>query len=183
MRALLARCLTWLALAGLYIAPVTAQTWDSLLSTIRRKFPGVRQLSTQDLAAWLADPSRPTPILIDTREPKEFAVSHLPHARHAASLAAVQALNLPKSQPIVVYCSVGYRSSSLAEQLTQAGYSQVANLEGSIFAWANEGRPVYRGTNTVTEVHPYDAKWGQLLAPRSHPSRPDAQPAHSPPPR
>lgn len=184
MRALLTRCLTWLALAGLYIAPVTAQTWDSLLSTIRRKFPGVRQLSTQELAAWLADTSRPTPILIDSREPREFAVSHLPHARHAPSLAAVQTLNLPKSQPIVVYCSVGYRSSALAEKLVQAGFSQVANLEGSIFAWANEGRPVYRGTNTVNEVHPYDSKWGQLLDPRWHPAPSPPQPANSPsPPR
>jgi len=170
MRAIFARCLTWLALAGLYIAPVTAQTWDSLLSTIRRKFPGVRQLSTRELAIWLADPSRPSPVLIDARDPKEFAVSHLLHAHNATSVDAVQALNLPKSKPIVVYCSVGYRSSALAEKLAQSGFTQVANLEGSLFAWANEGRPAFRGTNAVAEVHPYDAKWGQLLDRRWHPS-------------
>ncbi len=176
MRAILARCLTWFALAGLYLAPVSAQTWDSLITTIRRKFPGVRQLTTRELAAWLADTQRPAPILIDARDPKEFAVSHLLHARNADSVDAVQALNLSKTQPIVVYCSVGYRSSALAEKLTGAGFTQVANLEGSLFAWANEGRPVYRGTNTVEEVHPYDAKWGQLLDRRRHPSP-------TPPPR
>lgn len=170
MRAVLARCLTWLALAGLYIAPVSAQTWDSLITTIRRKFPGVRQLTTRELAAWLADTQRPAPILIDARDPKEFAVSHLLKAHNATSVDAVQTLNLPKSQPIVVYCSVGYRSSALAEKLAEAGFTQVANLEGSLFAWANEGRTVYRGTNAVAEVHPYDAKWGQLLDRRWHPS-------------
>lgn len=172
MRAALARFLTWLTLAGLYLAPVTAQTWDSLLVTIRRKFPGVRQLSTRELADWLANTNRPAPVLIDARHPREFAVSHLPGARHATSTTAVRALALPPHQPLVVYCSVGYRSSALAEKLAQAGFTQVANLEGSIFAWANEGRPVFRGTNAVPAVHPYDAKWGQLLDQRHHPTPP-----------
>ena len=43
------------------------------------------------------------------------------------------------------------------------GYTEVYNLEGSIFAWANEGRPVYRGKERVQVVHPYDKIWGRLL--------------------
>ena len=37
------------------------------------------------------------------------------------------------------------------------------NLEGSIFRWAGEGRPVYRDGVRVEQVHPYDDRWGALL--------------------
>ena len=181
MRSVLARLLTWLALAGLYVTPVSAQTWDSLLSTIRRRFPGIRQLSPGDLADWLAATNRPAPVLVDAREPAEFAVSHLAGARNARTVDEIRALPLPPTQPIVLYCSVGYRSSALAERLSKAGFTHVANLEASLFAWANQGRPVYRGPERVDVVHPYDAHWGRLLDRRWHPPAsagpdPDRQP-------
>ena len=61
------------------------------------------------------------------------------------------------------YCSVGYRSSRLAEELRARGFENVFNLEGSLFQWANEGRPLYRGEERVDQAHPYDEEWGQLL--------------------
>lgn len=70
---------------------------------------------------------------------------------------------------IVVYCSVGYRSSRLARQLRTRGVKNVFNLEGSLFKWANEGRPVYRGSERVQEVHPFDEDWGELLDESLHP--------------
>jgi len=160
---------TLLALAALYALPISAQTWDDLLATIRRRFPSVRQLSTQQLADWLTDPKRQSPLLIDARASEEYAVSQLRDARHATSVREVRDLNLSTSQPIVVYCSVGYRSSALAEKLQQAGFTNVANLEGSLFRWANEGRPIFQGTQPVKHVHPFDAKWGQLLQSPLHP--------------
>ena len=45
-----------------------------------------------------------------------------------------------------------------------AGYADVWNLEGSIFQWANGGRPVYRDGRPVEAVHPYNTLWGTLLA-------------------
>jgi hypothetical protein len=39
----------------------------------------------------------------------------------------------------------------------------VQNLEGSIFRWANEGRPVYADGMQVDRVHPFDDSWGKLL--------------------
>jgi rhodanese-related sulfurtransferase len=176
------RFLALVSLGILWASPVGAQTWDDLRSTIRRRFPQVRQLSTAELASWLSDRTRPAPLLVDARSRDEFAVSQLPGARHAESLDAVEAIlpaarATPKNvQPIVVYCSVGYRSSALAAKLMAAGWTNVFNLEGSIFAWANEGRPVQRGTNRVEIVHPFDPKWGQLLDRRYHPPSP-ADPA------
>lgn len=136
---------------------------DAIKQTIRKKFPSVRQISAAELAGWLADTNRTPPLLVDVREPKEFSVSHLPGATNCQSAAEVKSALRSSARPVIVYCSVGYRSSSVADKLQRAGFTNVANLEGSIFQWANEHRPVFRGTNQVREVHPYNRKWGQLL--------------------
>jgi rhodanese-related sulfurtransferase len=171
--------ITWKRIAALfrlsllYFSPVKAQTWDSLLATIRKRFPGVRQMPACEFAIWLADTNRSRGLLlVDVRRPEEFAVSQLRGATNLTSVTAVKAVAATDARPIVVYCSVGYRSSALAEKLQKAGLTNVFNLEGSIFAWANEGRAVYRGhfkLNPV-QVHPYDEKWGKLLKPQFHPA-------------
>lgn len=144
--------------------------WSAVEGTIRSEYPDVRQLSTDSLAAWLRQPSAREPLLLDVRQPEEYAVSHLqgasrvdPDVEDLSFLAGV-----PKDTPVVTYCSVGYRSSALSQRLMEAGYTDVWNLEGSIFRWANEGRPVYRDGRPVAAVHPYNALWGTLLADRLH---------------
>ena len=139
--------------------------WAEVKRTIRERFPDVRQMSTADLDALLADPAAERPVLVDVRSREEYDVSHLRGALRAESEdEALDVLALePLDRPIVVYCSVGYRSSMLAESLAGAGYTNVANLEGSLFAWANEGRPVVDDSGPVRVVHPYDNTWGRLL--------------------
>ena len=134
---------------------------------VRDRFPDVRQLSTADLAAWLADPQRPPPVLLDARTEKEFAVSHLRGARRVEPSAKADALlrELPPDRPVVVYCAVGYRSSAVAERLQKAGVRTVFNLEGSIFQWANEGRPLEADGHPADKVHPYNGRYGKWLAP------------------
>ena len=68
---------------------------------------------------------------------------------------------------VVCYCSVGYRSSMVADKLKQYLRSQgkkdvmVYNLEGGVFQWAIEGREL---TGEHKEhVHPYSSFWGKLL--------------------
>ncbi len=140
-------------------------SWGAMKEKIRHRFPTVVHITTNELAAWLADPTRPPPLLLDVRAPEEYAVSHLQGAQLAPDLAAARRLlaGRPASTPVVVYCSVGYRSAALARELKRAGFTGVRNLEGSIFAWANEGRPVYRGERQVRAVHPYDRRWGRFL--------------------
>ena len=48
-----------------------------------------------------------------------------------------------KSAPVVVYCSVGYRSDQIAAKLIKLGYTNVHNLYGGIFDWVNTGYPVF----------------------------------------
>ena len=132
---------------------------------VRSRFPEVKQLSTAELAVWLADTNRVPPLLLDVRAEAEFAVSHLPGARRVEPKATSAELlpTLPKGRPVVVYCSVGYRSSELATRLLRAGQTNVVNLEGSIFQWANEGRALEAAAKPVTRVHPYNEKFGRLL--------------------
>jgi rhodanese-related sulfurtransferase len=156
------------ALPGCRPSDPGSAPWRLVERQVRAAHPTVPPLSTDSLAAWLADPAAPPPLLLDVREPAEYAVSHLPGARQvdpradAGRLAALLA-DEDRSRPVVVYCSVGARSAAVAERLQQAGFQDVQNLEGSLFRWANEDRPVERDGQIVTEVHPFDASWGRLL--------------------
>ncbi len=152
--------------------------WQVVKAETRHKFPTVQRIQTRGLAAWLADPQRPKPVLLDIREPAEFDVSHLADARRVEPGTDPAKLGLPKDGPIVTYCSVGYRSADYAQQLQKAGYTNVHNLEGSIFQWANEGRPVFKDGREVEKVHPYNATWGKLLKPTLRANVPPADQGH-----
>ena len=135
--------------------------------TVRAKFPTVKQLSSTEYDAWMKDATRKKPLLLDARKQEEFSVSHLRYAISAADekLTEEALKGYPKDSPIVAYCSVGWRSSELVEKLKKQGYSNVVNLEGSIFQWANEGRPIFQDSQQVNQVHQFDKKWGELLKP------------------
>ncbi len=65
--------------------PADTQSWPEILAWVHESFPAVPQLGTADLAAQLATAAeidRPGPVLLDVRTAEEFAVSHLPGARH-----------------------------------------------------------------------------------------------------
>jgi len=138
--------------------------WIILKQQIRHRFPTVKQLSTKTLANWL-EQGKPDLQLIDTRKNEEFLVSHLPQAQHVPDLETAKG-NLDPNVMVIAYCSVGYRSSRLAEQLQSLGYNQVWNLEGSIFQWANEGRPLKQNQQLTKTIHPYRQNWKWLL--KSH---------------
>ena len=157
-----------LGLLPVMLRPVKASDLEKIKGLARAKFPDVKQITTGALAQWLAESNRVPPLLIDARSEAEFRVSHLPNALHTDSVQDVKKLAAgsdDQARPVVVYCAVGYRSSAFAQRLQKAGLTNVYNLDGAIFQWANEGRELYRANERVKEVHPYDRKWGQLLKP------------------
>ncbi len=139
--------------------------WSQLKDQIRSEFPEVSQVSVPQLKRMLENRSEASPLLLDVRTENEFSVSHLKGARRAEHVeSAFQVLkNEEKDRLVVVYCCVGYRSSRLAEALSAKGFTNIHNLEGSIFEWANRGNPVFRGDVKVQAVHPYNEEWGELL--------------------
>lgn len=137
--------------------------FERLKAELRAELPQVATLSVEELAARLE--AGETPLLLDVRARSEFDVSHLRGAHWAESPAEAEALlaGVPPEREVIVYCSIGYRSAHMADALGRAGRSNVRNLEGSIFEWANTGHAVWRDGERVREVHPYDAQWGRLL--------------------
>jgi rhodanese-related sulfurtransferase len=104
--------------------------------------------------------------ILDARAIEEFQVSHIPGAKwigdgkpDAAILAKI-----PKDKPVVIYCSIGYRSEKMGERLKKSGFSKVYNLYGSIFEWANENLPLKNASGAPTkEVHVYNKSWGKWM--------------------
>ena len=156
-----------------YILGAGKQELGAAKREVREKYPDVVGISARELEVRLAKDG-PAPLLLDVRQPAEYEVSHLRGAHRAATIQEAQArlADSPRDREVVVYCSVGMRSAALAEALTKAGYTNVRNLEGSIFEWANTGRAVYRGDKAVREVHPFDEKWGRLLDEELHAKTP-----------
>ncbi len=140
-------------------------TWAKVNNMIAAKFPNVPQMPVAQLRVWLAAGKRTQPVLLDVRGRLEYEVSHLHHARWISTDESVgkAMAGIPHDQPIVAYCSVGYRSSAYCVRLMKDGFNNVHDLRGSIFAWANAGLPVYRAGKIVHHVHPYDRQWGRLL--------------------
>jgi len=170
---LLAAVLFLLSLHGLPVdgLSATAMNWDKVHQELQTRYPEVSLIAPADLAAWLEDSQREPPLLVDVREGPEFEISHLPGARHVPPRSDLKSVfaDIPKDYPIVTYCSVGYRSSDMAMELLELGYRNVRQLQGSLFQWANEGRVVVRDGQPVTEVHPYNRRWGTLLQTSFHP--------------
>ena len=163
----LALGITALLVLALGLVACREADWFLLKRSLRSKFGDEHWITTQQLADWLADKKRPAPVLLDVRTPAEWKVSHLPGARRVDPQADAQiaAGKIAKDAPIVTYCAVGYRSGVMAQRLRVAGYTRVQNLEGSIFQWANQHRPLVRDGERVTRVHPYSTIRRRLLEP------------------
>lgn len=150
------------AVAYAQLGPTTSL--GQVRALVAQRFPEVRRIDAGALAAAMSVGGATAPLLLDTRTEAEFAVSHLRGAvRLDPSRPVLAQVGDRGARPIVVYCSVGYRSAVVARSLAQVGLRDVQNLDGGIFAWANEGRAVFRNGAAVREVHPYDAVWGVLL--------------------
>jgi rhodanese-related sulfurtransferase len=155
---------------------------------LRRDFPEVQSITAAQLQQ--AIEREPKPVLLDTRTADEFAVSHLKGAIRVdadAGLADVLRVTGPdlKGRDVIVYCSVGVRSTELAArlytELKANGAASVANLSEGIFGWHNARRPLTRAGVPISYIHPYNAKWGQLLVRKNlirySPNNPSQAPA------
>ena len=104
--------------------------------------------------------------ILDAREKAEYEVSHIPGARYIGydKFKKKTVSDIPKDAKVVVYCSVGYRSEKIGEQLKKAGFDDVSNLYGSIFEWVNAGNEVENDKGEKTNsVHTYNKKWSQWV--------------------
>jgi len=82
-------------------------------------------------------------LLIDVREPGEYAQERIPGAL-LYPLSTFDASLLPPDGPrrIVFHCGSGKRSLSAAEKRVSAGQGRAAHMGGGIAAWKAAGLPV-----------------------------------------
>ncbi|KAK6180387.1 hypothetical protein SNE40_012552 [Patella caerulea] len=149
------------------------------LKGISAKFNDVQHISTTTLATWLNTPDQNI-ILLDSRPEEEFIISHLPKAVRVDPdtnniddiiKSLPRLIKTEEKARIVCYCSIGYRSSLLAQKLQQYYKNtqtetkpEIYNLEGSLFKWANEKRAMVDSVDQPTiYAHPYNGLWGKLL--------------------
>ncbi|RLB51408.1 MAG: sulfurtransferase [Deltaproteobacteria bacterium] len=150
---------------GLVVAIwVGARGAISFRTVISARFPEVQWVDSATLSQWARGAPGTQPEILDVRTEAEFEVSHLQGARRVdPDDPKIESLQIAPDATVVVYCSVGYRSAAIIKQLQRAGITNVYNLEGGIFAWANDDRPLYRDQERTSVVHPYDELWGRFL--------------------
>jgi rhodanese-related sulfurtransferase len=172
----LAQYLFLFAIGTLACMPVHAQvtllfgdlTWPRINAYLDKEYADVASITTKELASSENSISAAGRLILDIRDKEEYDTSHIPQAiLYTKNNAIVEAA--AKSTPIVVYCSVGLRSAAIARQLKEKGFTNVKNLRGSIFMWANENRPLMGLFSD--KAHPYNARWGALLDKQHHAPR------------
>ena len=90
-----------------------------------------------DLAAWLGDPARARPLLLDVREHWEFATCSIAGATlMPMNTIPARIEELDEDAEIVCICHHGARSMAVAAFLERNGFAKVSNLTGGVHAWA-----------------------------------------------
>lgn len=89
-------------------------------------------------------------VLIDVREPDEWAAGHAPRATHLP-LGRVHRNPVPSGTTVIAVCRSGNRSGRAAELLAAAGIP-VHNLAGGMTAWAAAGLPVLTDDGRPGEI-------------------------------
>ncbi|MDQ7857393.1 MAG: MBL fold metallo-hydrolase [Armatimonadota bacterium] len=113
-----------------------------------------------EVAADALDHRPAAALVLDVREPSEYAAGHiagslsLPQADLAARLD-----ELPRDRPIYVICHSGSRSLRAAQFLKQVGYGQVVNVRGGIKAWREAGRRLAQAAPVGDAPRVVDTEW------------------------
>jgi rhodanese-related sulfurtransferase len=113
-----------------------------LWPTVRRAVHGGGEVGTLEATQLI---NRRDAVILDVREPGEYAAGHLPNAKHIplAQLASrMKELEKFKERPIVITCASGNRSGSALSLLKKNGFKEAVNLKGGIGAWQQASLPL-----------------------------------------
>jgi sulfur-carrier protein adenylyltransferase/sulfurtransferase len=81
-------------------------------------------------------------VLVDVREPQEFAIGRIPGSTLIPLATVPERLHeLSTADEIIVHCKSGVRSGKAVELMKQAGYRKVKNLVGGILRWSDDVDP------------------------------------------
>ena len=114
---------------------------------VARARAAIREIEPSALAGLAAEA-----VLVDVREPAEYATGHLPGAvniprgvlefeisAHPAVANVTEPTLANRSRPLVVYCAAGGRAALATQTLQELGFSQVCSIRGGIKACIEAG--------------------------------------------
>lgn len=82
------------------------------------------------------------PVVIDVREPYEYAIAHMDGILMPQDTVAERVADIPRDRPVVVHCRSGIRSARIIRMLEDDhGYDNLLNLRGGILAWQEDVNP------------------------------------------
>lgn len=136
----------------------------------------VREIQPWDLRNLLATGREP--ILLDVREPAEFAMLRIPGSINVPRGILEQScewdydetvplLAASRELDIVVICRSGYRSALVADVMQQMGFTSVVSLRSGVRGWNDLEQPLVNGEGNPVDADAAD----ELLAPRIRPDQ------------
>lgn len=124
--------------------------WAMLTSS-----PAVAEIGVEELEA-----TQHGVLVVDVREPVEFANGHVPGAVNLPQADLADRLDeLPRDRTLLMICQGGYRSLRAAQFLKQVGFDRVASVTGGTAAWVAAGRPVAEGEPASGAPRVIETEW------------------------
>lgn len=98
----------------------------------------MKQWTPSEAAAHAADDA--DYLLIDVREPEEFAFCRLEGAQlfPLSEMSRWESQLADSDRPLLIYCHHGVRSARVCSRLTSLGHEEAINLAGGIDRWSLE---------------------------------------------
>ena len=117
--------------------------------------PDVPQLEVEEV-----ERRSPEAVVLDVREPQEYAHGHVPGALNLPQAELASRMNeVPRDRPVLVICQSGYRALRSAQFLRQMGFEHVANVKGGTAAWQASGKPLAVGDTSLDKPRIAESEW------------------------
>jgi rhodanese-related sulfurtransferase len=102
----------------------------------------------------------PEAVLLDVREPQEFADGHVPGARNLPQAELATRLSeLPRDRPLYLICQGGFRSLRAAQFLSQMGFQDVASVQGGTEGWRAAQKTLTVGDTDAQPRRFVESEW------------------------
>jgi rhodanese-related sulfurtransferase len=121
----------------------------------------VREIQPWDLSRQLRHDQ--PPLVLDVREPSEFALAQIPGSINVPRGVLEQAcewdyeetvpdLAARRARPIVIVCRSGNRSLLAADVMRQMGFADVASLKTGVRGWNDFDQPLIDGEGRAVDA-------------------------------
>jgi hydroxyacylglutathione hydrolase len=111
----------------------------------------------------------PDALVLDVREPEEYAHGHVPGAVSLPQADLASRLDeVPRDRPVMIVCQRGMRSYRAAQFLMQMGIDQVTSVKGGTGAWRAAGKSLAMGDTTAERPRVAESQWTHAGAQSSY---------------